>query len=161
MRRLALALCVAASPVVAQDLVFSIAATEACLEEAVGAAERRACIGSSARLCMDATPGGNSTLGMIGCLDQEAQYWDRRLNETYRVLRAQTRQVDAEAPDFAPSLADALREMQRAWIIFRDTTCAYEVAQWGGGSGGGPARLGCLMRQSGAQSLYLEETLFQ
>ena len=46
--------------------------------------------------------------------------------------------------------------MQRAWIGWRDATCDYERAQWGGGTGGGPATVACLMRLTGEQALYLE-----
>ena len=46
--------------------------------------------------------------------------------------------------------------MQRAWIEYRDATCAYEAAQWGGGTGAGPAFAGCLMRLTAEQALYLE-----
>jgi uncharacterized protein YecT (DUF1311 family) len=45
-----------------------------------------------------------------------------------------------------PPVAEALRDMQRAWIAYRDASCDYERAQWGGGTGGGPATAGCLMR---------------
>jgi uncharacterized protein YecT (DUF1311 family) len=49
--------------------------------------------------------------------------------------------------------------MQRAWIGYRDAACDYERAQWGGGSGGGPATAGCLMRLTGEQALALEGRL--
>ncbi|MFT5363966.1 MAG: hypothetical protein ACI9VX_001592 [Dinoroseobacter sp.] len=46
--------------------------------------------------------------------------------------------------------------MQRAWIEYRDATCSYEAAQWGGGTGAGPAFAGCLTRLTAEQALYLE-----
>ena len=55
-----------------------------------------------------------------------------------------------------PSKAAALRDMQRAWIGWRDAACAYERAQWGGGSGSGPATLECRMQLTGQQALALE-----
>jgi len=56
----------------------------------------------------------------------------------------------------APAQAEALRDMQRAWIAFRDATCTYEASQWSGGTGQGPAYEGCVMRMTAEQTLYLE-----
>jgi uncharacterized protein YecT (DUF1311 family) len=61
----------------------------------------------------------------------------------------------------APPPAVALREMQRAWIAWRDAACDYEVSQWGGGTGGGPAWSQCAMQMTGEQALALEERLAQ
>jgi uncharacterized protein YecT (DUF1311 family) len=58
-------------------------------------------------------------------------------------------------------MAPALQEMQRAWIAFRDTTCQYEVTQWGGGTGSGPAFADCRMRTTARQALTLEDRLAQ
>ena len=90
---------------------------------------------------------------MSGCLDRELQYWDAKLNENYASALRRARDADGDT-DGAPS-ATALREMQRAWIPFRDATCDYERSQWGGGTGGGPATSSCLMRLTGQQALYL------
>ena len=51
--------------------------------------------------------------------------------------------------------------MQRAWIAWRDAACLYEVSQWGGGTGGGPAGADCMMRLAGEQALALEDRLAQ
>ncbi|KMW56504.1 hypothetical protein AIOL_001458 [Candidatus Rhodobacter oscarellae] len=79
----------------------------------------------------------------------------------YRELRAQERREDASGgtPKGAPRQADLLRDMQRAWITFRDRTCDYERAQWGGGTGGGPAYTNCLMVQTAKQTIYLEQAM--
>ncbi|MEO0774677.1 MAG: lysozyme inhibitor LprI family protein, partial [Pseudomonadota bacterium] len=68
------------------------------------------------------------------------------------------RASDAEMASIGASVAsqeEALRAMQRAWIAYRDATCDYEYSQWGGGTGGGPALIGCIMRETGEQTLYL------
>ncbi|MEO1638990.1 MAG: lysozyme inhibitor LprI family protein [Pseudomonadota bacterium] len=135
----------------AQDLSFDSIHTEACLEEAVGVAERHACIGASANQCME-TPSGSSTVGMGFCLSEEWQFWDARLNNVYQQLRRQ--QADAE-----PVLNERLQEMQRAWITFRDARCDYEFVQWGGGTGGGPALSACLMQATAEQVFVLEQNL--
>lgn len=160
MRRLALIAALAASPAAAQDLVFDISHTLACLDRAGGSRDAQEdCIGRSAEACMNATDMGSSTVGMGGCLDREYRYWDDRLNRSYQRLMAEERAFDAEYGDLpgAASRAEALRAMQRAWIPFRDATCDYERSWWGGGTGGGPATASCLMRMTGEQTLYLED----
>ena len=52
-------------------------------------------------------------------------------------------------------------EIFKRWIGYRDATCDYERSQWGGGTGGGPATLGCLMRLTGEQTLYLEQIMVE
>lgn len=159
--RLSFIICAFAMPATAQDLRFDLGHTLACLQEAVGPAQQRNCVGASANACMSATPGGSSTYGMTGCIDHELTYWDDRLNASYQRLRTREKSEDAEwgsAPG-AVSQADALREMQRAWIPFRDRKCDYERAQWGGGTGGGPVMMACLMEMTGAQTLFLEQMM--
>mgnify|MGYP001812825585 FL=1 len=149
-----------ASPAVAQDVSFSISGTEACLAGAVGV-ERLVCIGVSANACMETTD-GSSTVGMGFCLGRELGFWDARLNATYRTLRHVERDLMAEATKLelrVPDSEAALRDMQRSWMGFRDSVCAYEFSTWGGGSGGGPASAACLMELTAQQSLMLEDRL--
>ncbi|MBD3678125.1 MAG: DUF1311 domain-containing protein [Rhodobacteraceae bacterium] len=141
----------------AQDMTFSPAATEECLAES---GDRNGCVGQSAELCMEDSPGGYSTMGMNACIRLELEYWDDRLNVAYGELMAQEKTMDAElAADGTQvsSVAEALREMQRAWIPFRDASCAYERARWTNGSGAGPAEASCLMVMTGRQALALED----
>lgn len=157
MRAALLALALLAGPAAAQDITYSDDATASCLAGAEEFTEQRACIGLSANLCMEA-PGGYSTYGMGGCLDRELRYWDTLLNENYRARMVQAKSADEDTAMYQPELpkqAEALRDMQRAWITFRDAACDYERSQWGGGTGGGPATLACLMRMTGEQALLL------
>lgn len=160
MTRLTLAALAAllAIPAAAQDLNFNIGPTLACLGRAqTDAPGDPSCIGTAAEVCMEVTPGGFSTVGMAGCIDRELQYWDARLNDSYQLLRQTHKAADRDmAGTGVPSMELALRDMQRAWITFRDATCDYERSLWGGGTGGGPATVGCLMRLTGQQALYLE-----
>lgn len=142
-----------ATPLAAQDLTFNTEITASCVAHAPDLAGQMACVGASANACMEDTPGGSSTVAMSGCLDRELQYWDDKLNEHYASALRRARDAD-EYVDGTPS-ATALREMQRAWIPFRDATCDYERSHWGGGTGGGPATYSCLMRLTGQQALYL------
>lgn len=156
-RYIVLATCLLASPSVAQDILFSIDHTEACLQEATAWHETRDCIGASMAQCIDATSLGSSTLGMNECAGRELDYWDEWLNDAYSLLRTQEKQEDVESGDLSGyiSQADSLLDMQRAWISFRDTKCTYERAQWTGGTGGGPAELSCLLYETAEQTLYL------
>jgi uncharacterized protein YecT (DUF1311 family) len=150
-----------AGPAAGQEIPFIAAATEACLGAAADPAGREACVGRSAEACM-ATPDGHTTVGMGFCLDRERAYWDGRLNAAYGALMELEAAVERELAELgsaAPSPAAALREMQRAWIGYRDAACAYEASQWGGGTGAGPAAVGCLMALTGRQALALEERL--
>ena len=145
-----------AGPVAAQDLVFSAAITESCL----ASGEAEACVGEAAVACMEQSDGGQTTVGMGGCLDKELTYWDGQLNAAYRAVMARAKAVDAEMQDLGATVssqAKALLAMQRAWIVFRDEKCSYERSQWGGGTGGGPATLDCLMQETARQTFYLRD----
>jgi uncharacterized protein YecT (DUF1311 family) len=152
------ALAAAAWPAIAQDPPFSPEATETCLARAP---ERAGCIGFAADDCMRA-PDGQTTVGMSYCYEREYAYWDARLNAAYAALADLEEAADAEMREIgaaAPSTAEALRAMQRAWIPYRDAACDYERSEWGGGTGGGPATAACLMRLTGEQALALEDRL--
>ena len=154
--RVIVLLAALAGPVAAQELVFSSDAVEQCM--AVNT-DPRQCIGASANACMQATDGGETTVGMGGCLGREWQFWDTRLNAVYKQAMSGAKSIDAELEDLgssAPKQAPALRDMQRAWISFRDAKCDFERSQWGGGTGGGPATVACLMSTTGEQTLYLQ-----
>ena len=148
------------SPVLAQDVVFDPAPTADCLSAAEMAEEKRACIGRAADVCVDVTPGGQSTVGMGTCLAREHQWWDARLNRVYGEVVAKARANDAEMAKIGSSAGgqeDALRGMQRAWLSFRDGKCSYEATLWQGGTGAGPAYAACQMRTTAEQVLFLEE----
>lgn len=143
----------------AQQIVFSPAAAEDCL---VREGRKEDCIGASAEACMAATEGGYSTVGTTACLDRELSYWDARLNAAYRALLARHEAEDKETRELGligPLQGESLREMQRAWIPYRNAACIYELAAWAGGTGGGPAHLGCQMRMTAEQALALEARL--
>lgn len=140
--------------VLAQDLAFDPGETEQCLINSGHADNRSACIGLSADRCM-MQPGGDSTYGMGFCLDGELQYWDNGLNEAYRQLRSVRQMSDADLPDNLAIQADTLRDMQRAWITYRDARCAHEASLWQGGTGASPAFLSCMMQVTAEQALYL------
>ena len=154
MKRLIASLLLLPVPAMSQDLVFDITPTAACVDAGGG----EDCAGNAAELCIEATPGGYTTVGMGACTDRERQWWDARLNVVYKDLLAKLRAQDAEAESYsshAPKQAEALLAMQRAWIGFRDSKCDFERAQWGGGTGGGPATVTCHLHETARQTLYL------
>lgn len=156
-RLLPAALLLLSAPAWGQDLRFSPAATEACLARGGGD-----CAGRAADACMADNPGGSSTAGMGFCLDAERGWWDDRLNAAYKALTSLHNRQDKAATAAGDTTANrqaALRDMQRAWIGWRDAACAYEAAQWGGGTGAGPATLSCLLRETARQAQSLETRL--
>ena len=139
-----------------QTPAFDARLTQACLDQGGW----RDCIGIAAQACMNKTPGGLSTAGMVICNGAEADWWDARLNVEYRALMERLRAEDAAwqpVPDMPPrpSGAEGLRAVQRAWIAYRDATCAFEQARWWGGTGASVAGAGCRLRLTAEQVLAL------
>jgi uncharacterized protein YecT (DUF1311 family) len=144
----------AASAQDADGLYYDFAPTSLCIARSETSAERSECIGRATEACINAT--GYATPVLSGCAFRELENWDAHLNAVYQAQRARSREFDMGGGANAPSLAVGLRDMQRAWIEYRDATCSYEAAQWGGGTGAGPAFAGCLTRLTAEQALYLE-----
>ena len=160
MRAVLIAVSLVAAPAAAQDLPFSIAATEACLAATPGDA---GCIGASATACIE-TPDGGSTVGMGSCLIREYEYWEARLAAVEPALIEQAREMDVyldEIDSVAGRQTPALAKMQTAWRAYRDAYCDYEASRWGGGTGIGPAMAGCLMQLTGVQALMRESVAEQ
>ena len=154
LRALSILLALSALPATAQDLQFDISDTQQCLVSTGHAGNPSDCIGVSAMACMDQR-GGDSTYGMGFCLDNELQFWDAELNANYQQLRAAMQDADRGLPDHLAVQASSLRDMQRAWIAYRDARCTHEASLWQGGTGSGPAFLNCAMLLTGEQALYL------
>ncbi len=143
------ALTCLAPPTLAQEPDYDDAFTATCLQDAALAQEKVACIGASSLACLQ--DGGGSYVERY-CFARELSFWDDRLNAVY-----QTQMAAARADD--PLLADRLRDLQRAWIGYRDARCDAVFAAWGEGTGQIPALLECLMRTTAAQTLFLEDGL--
>lgn len=99
---------------------------------------------------------------MNACFSEELEFWDNRLNIAYKSLLSRLDDQQTDILNNGASQTEALKEMQRAWIEFRDKTCSYEFISWGPGTtGGGQALSGCMMRNTGEQALRLEAYLKQ
>ncbi|WP_158968358.1 lysozyme inhibitor LprI family protein [Chachezhania sediminis] len=139
------------------EVPLSSTATADCYATAEGDDARRLCIGKSTNECMDA-PGGSTTIGIGACLQDEAGWWDRLLNTTYKDAMGRAATSDAMMKEDGidvPSQAEALRTMQRSWIAFRDDKCAYVASLWTNGTGASTAFVDCLLRTTAEQAIFL------
>ncbi len=133
----------------AQEPSYSGEPVQSCLQEAVSQSESVACIGVSSGQCIDAPSNGGGSYVESFCFTEELAIWDSRLNATYQ------RQMNAAATD-NPEYAEALRALQRSWIVYRDARCDAVFAAWGEGTGRSPALMECLMQATAEQTLFLE-----
>ncbi len=82
---------------------------------------------------------------MADCFRLDAKIWDDLLNENYKSFRDN---IDA-------TQAAKLRDMQRAWIVSRDATCAfYDVKIQG--SMAIPMGAACLAREMARRAVLLK-----
>jgi uncharacterized protein YecT (DUF1311 family) len=72
--------------------------------------------------CMDKSEG--VTVNMLDCSADELRRHDTLFNESYRKLMASA----------APPQREELKEAQRAWIKYRDTSCSLMRTVEGGGT---------------------------
>lgn len=114
-----------ASFAVAQDFTIDPHLIDRCLPVVDNQMQ---CVGQQAYDCIHRNGGGpNMVLG--ACYEAEAEVWDDWLNSTNKGLIATARDLEASDSGWDPgSLVDTLREMQIAWIAYRDATCAQEMA---------------------------------
>ncbi|WP_348814954.1 DUF1311 domain-containing protein [Halomonas sp. H10-59] len=115
------------------------------------------CIGLAADACQQ-TPG---LLGIVDCLAQETRVWDELLNAQYQELRALMREQDEGNPDVGISRVDALRDVQRAWITFRDAECGYAYARYQDGTIRSVVAAACQLEQTAQRALTLKGILHE
>ena len=155
MMRMAALLLVSATPLMAElHLAEFHAGVLAC--------DDRSCIGEAASLCMDIEDDGQTTIGMVDCMAQEAAIWDELLNEAYGAVITQFQNSDSFDRKSAPEYAireESLRVAQRAWIAFRDANCAADYAAWGAGSMRQIAGASCILQMTAERTLDLRTYL--
>lgn len=114
-----------------------------------GATKKRNCIGVASVPCETATPDGQTTVGMMTCTLREAAWWDEQLNRTYTALK-EALQSDA---------FDTLRDAQKAWIAYRDASCAFEYKYWEGGTIRVLFHSSCVLQRTAERAIELGEIL--
>jgi|SRR5579872_562520 len=90
-------------------------------------------------------PDGLSNLGRVDCYRLEGAIWDDLLNENYQRLAA----------DLDDRQKAKLRDMQRAWIAYRDTTCGFYDTKIQG-SMALPMGAACAARETARRALLLK-----
>ena len=115
------------------------------------------CVGRAAEECTQPHGGGGPNIVLAACHEAEFVFWDGALNEAFQDLLRLARLREAEDLGYAPDNLDiALREMQRAWIGYRDATCGNALALRAPfGSAAGVAYQACMSRQTARQYFEL------
>jgi uncharacterized protein YecT (DUF1311 family) len=87
------------------------------------------------------------TVNMLDCSADELRRQDALLNESYRKLMA-----SAATPQ-----REQLREAQRAWIKYRDSTCSLMQSFEGGGTLTAVIGSGCVLEETARRAKWLED----
>lgn len=90
-------------------------------------------------------PEGQSNVGTADCYRLEGTIWDDLLNENYKSLAA----------DLDDEQKAKLREMQRAWIAYRDSTCGFYHTKIQG-TMAGPMGAACWARETARRAVLLK-----
>lgn len=126
------------------------AAVEKCLAEKEKVNKPlEECIGAVADACL----GKGETLSvhdMIDCHGEEADVWDERLNGDYQALMKTVTSPRKER----------LRDIERAWIAFRENKCAYRQLE-DEGMVGMIQNIHCYKVETARQALFLNGILDQ
>ncbi len=149
---------------VAQDMPYDPAATQSCLAEMADTdmENTNVCVGRSAEQCADASVGGFSTRSMTACMSAEYGLFDEMLNVEYAKVRGLAADLDKQVNGTSfddVSMGDRLVQMQRAWIAYRDATCAYERRQFDGGTIGELVYIDCLTTLTADQAFRLQNSV--
>jgi len=106
------------------------------------------CIGTIATPCLDREE-NQTTVGMVGCTSRELQWWDGQLNILYGTLRG----------NLSSEGSEALRDIQRAWIKYKDAKCAFPRIFFEGGTMAQPIAADCVMRMTAERAIEIGEWL--
>lgn len=89
---------------------------------------------------------------MTRCAGAALRAADEDLNATYKLAIGVMRSWDADLPKKQRGAEEALRQAQRAWLPYRDATCANEAFFYKGGSMEALVRAYCLERMTRART---------
>lgn len=117
------------------------AAIQSCLKSKPQAQD--SCIGIIADPCLEKDE-TKSTADQNACNDRELAVWDDMLNETFRRLRDKLDEPQKTK----------LREMQRAWIAYKEKTCAFYWDYYQG-TMASPMSSYCTAKETARRALFL------
>jgi uncharacterized protein YecT (DUF1311 family) len=150
MRALGL-LILLAGPAVAEG-AFDSAPTSSCHAGGGGIA----CVGLAAQACM--AQDAADTAGMTACLQAEADWWQDTHDAAYAAAMMHMQGRDSATwDDPPPSMAEALRDMQRAWLAYRTARCDLVRLRWWESPGAAAQGLICDMQVTAEQVAVLED----
>jgi uncharacterized protein YecT (DUF1311 family) len=107
--------------------------------------DEKVCIGLTSGPCLE-TPEGQSTAGMVDCIERETAEWDALLNQTYKKLLA-------AAPKKA---AEKVRQSQRNWLAARNLDCSLDYDLIEGGTMALPMGADCTLRKTAYRVIELK-----
>ncbi|SFS06509.1 lysozyme inhibitor LprI family protein [Yoonia litorea] len=146
---------VLAAPAAAQEFTVDAHIIDRCraIQE-----DPMVCVGREADRCTQ-EHGGGADMMLAACTFAEAEAWDDSLNAAYRELQRLARErEDWDVGYESGALLIGLRDMQRAWITYRDAVCANAVALAKPfGSAAGVAEAECLLEETAQQFIKLNQ----
>jgi uncharacterized protein YecT (DUF1311 family) len=111
------------------------------------------CINEISRMCEEESDDGYTTRGMIACAGRETAVWDARLNAAYTSLREMMQRNGRQ------DQMDAIQQVQRLWIQYRDAECAQRSLAYEGGTMSGITHAYCINQVTAVRALDLEDQL--
>ena len=118
-----------------------VAVIQSCLKSKPQAQD--SCIGIIADPCLEKDE-TRSTADKNACTDRELAVWDDMLNDTFRRLRDK---LDDQQKT-------KLRDMQRAWIAYKEKTCAFYWDYYQG-TMASPMSSYCVTKETARRALFL------
>ncbi|MFP4328662.1 MAG: lysozyme inhibitor LprI family protein [Paracoccaceae bacterium] len=150
----------------AQDVKFDIQPTLDCIDKAQRSDHRPICVGEAAQACIRRSPGAGP-VDISLCMEQETRYWSRRMDTALEAMEEKASAADAafaetEMAEHVPfKLTEDLALMQDAWKDWREKRCAFEAMLRRGTPDASISAAWCMVRQTGAQALFIEQAARQ
>lgn len=144
----AMAVMFAAAAQAGHSSGFDPAAIDQCLADAPDAICADAGMEACRAYVQDNHPDVAPVDRDLGCVDASRQAWDAHLGRVYDRVVGLSAAQDADTEQ-------ALRQMERDWITFRDARCAFDRLAFGGGTGGAVEQPRCLRDETARHAALL------
>lgn len=135
--------------------------TGKCLVEAKTDSARAACIGETARVC-EKTFAAPTPLDQAVCLNDETEWWRKRLHAAYERMASRAEKLDAinEAANGkgGPRLRDDLDALQDSWKDWTEKRCTFDAMLLRGDPRRMVVAADCMLHQTAEQTLLLERS---